>query len=54
WGARGPSAVAVTPAAGYCGIRCPGDPKLCTFAGSEELSPAAIAARVLAYLPGSS
>ncbi|MFO7609007.1 MAG: glycosyltransferase family 9 protein [Candidatus Krumholzibacteriia bacterium] len=49
WGARGPLAVAVTPSAGYCGARCPGDPKLCTFAGSERLSPAALARRVLAF-----
>ena len=49
WGARGPRAVAVTPGAGYCGTRCPGDPHACTFAGSEQLSPAAIARRVLAF-----
>ncbi len=48
WGARGPRAVAVTPAAGYCRTQCPGDPHVCTFAGSDELSPAAMARRVLA------
>lgn len=49
WGARGPRAVAVTPSADYCRSRCPGDPHVCTFAGSEEISPAAIARRVLAF-----
>ena len=49
WGARGPRAVAVTPSADYCRTRCPGDPHVCTFAGSVELSPEAMARRVLAF-----
>ncbi len=54
WGARGPRAVAVTPEADYCRTRCPGDPHVCTFAGSVELSPAAMARRLAAYFSGSS
>ena len=49
-GPRGNKALFVLPEPGYCSGRCPGEPGACTFAGSREVSPELVAARVLHQL----
>jgi len=44
WGPVGNTAKILMPEAAYCRDQCPGDPHVCTFEGSLELTPAAMAA----------
>ena len=46
WGPLGSEGVTVMPEPEYCRDRCPGDPKLCTFAGSREVAPERVATAV--------
>lgn len=50
WGPLGNTADFVLPAAEYCRDHCPGDPHVCRFDGSRQVSPRAVADRIQAKL----
>ena len=39
WGPKGNDAEIILPEDNYCSVRCPGDPKKCTFSGEGGISP---------------
>ena len=47
WGPLGNTADVLLPEAAYCRDRCPGDPHICTYQDSTEVSPSRVAARLL-------
>jgi heptosyltransferase-3 len=54
WGPLGNRADHILPEKEYCRDRCPGNPHACTFEGSRQVSPAAVAERILAQCSSSS
>jgi heptosyltransferase-2 len=54
WGPLGNEAAFVLPEKEYCRDHCPGNPHVCDFAGSFEVSPEQVAAGILAQLSSSS
>ncbi len=50
WGPVGNHALMLLPETPYCRDRCPGDPHVCTFDGSHDLTPARVAAEVTRLL----
>ncbi|MCP4571350.1 MAG: glycosyltransferase family 9 protein [bacterium] len=46
WGPLGSEGITVLPEPGFCRDRCPGDPHVCTYAGSRQASPTHVAAEV--------
>lgn len=54
WGPLGNAAAVVLPEPAFCRDRCPGDPHICAFEGSIQVSPEAVAARIAAQWLSSS
>ena len=48
WGPVGNTAEILLPSAAYCRERCPGDPKRCTYADCDEVSPPRVADLIIA------
>ena len=46
WGPLGNQAEFVLPEEEYCRTQCPGDPHVCEFEGSQQVTPEAVAARI--------
>ncbi len=46
WGTSGNDAEFVLPEKNYCSVKCPGDPKKCSFENSEKVNPEFVAEKV--------
>ena len=54
WGPLGNEARFILPEEEYCRDECPGNPHVCDFSGSRQVSPGAVARQILSQLSSSS